>query len=47
MVWRTSDGVTRLVPAKQAWEQSVRKMGNYDLYPKDVREHIAETGKRP
>lgn len=47
MVWRTDNGVTRLIPAEAVTQDSRIKMGNFDKYPPDVREIIRETGRKP
>lgn len=46
MVWRTIDGVTQLVPAGEATENSIAVMGKYDLYPREIRDRIKERGRR-
>jgi len=47
MVWRTirNEG-TSLVTAEFARLESQRKMGNYDLYPQEVRDQIKENNRR-
>jgi hypothetical protein len=46
MVWRTIDGVTQLVPAQEASANAAYKMGNYDRYPRELRDRIKETNRR-
>lgn len=47
MVWRTvRNKGTLLVPAEFARLESQRKMGNYDLYPQEVRDQIKEDTRR-
>jgi hypothetical protein len=44
-VWRTAKGRTFLADADHATEDSRRALGNYDLYPKEVRDQLKE-GRR-
>ena len=47
MCWRrNADGETVLIAASVATQEAIRKLGNYDLYPREVRDQIKETGRR-
>ena len=46
MCWRTIDGCTQLVCETEAQMNSINRMGNYDSYPRELRDRIKDTNKR-
>lgn len=46
MCWRTIDGVTQLVSEREEQQNSIERMGKYDLYPREIRDQIKDRGRR-